>query len=153
LLVRWLFTGAVLCWPLGAFGGWWRWLAEAAWLSAAMACWAASRWQSRELAAARVMSQSAARLRTVGFMNQWPDRPLVPDEWTDESGFHEQVVAAISEGYCPKHRIALRTADGYCPVCLACYELTSSAGTADASGVWAPWAVTDGRTVQVSRYI
>lgn len=88
LLVRWLFTSAVLCWPLGAFGGWWRWLAEAAWLSAAMACWAASRWQSRELA--------AARLRTVGFMNQWPDRPLLPDEWTEESEFHEPVVAAIA---------------------------------------------------------
>ena len=98
LLVKWLLTGAVLCWPLGAFGGWWRWLAEAAWLSAVMACWAASRWQSRELAAPRVSSQSAARLRTGGFMSQWPDRPLVLDEWTDESGFHEQVVAAISEG-------------------------------------------------------
>jgi len=99
LLVRWLLTGAVLCWPLGAFGGWWRWLTEAAWLGAAMACWAASRWQSRELAAMRVASQSAARLHAVGFTSQWPDRPLVPDEWTDESGFHEQVVAAVSEGY------------------------------------------------------
>ena len=98
LLVKWLFTGAVLCWPLGAFGNWWRWPAEAAWLCAAMACWAASRWQSRELAAPRVAAQSVARLRTVGFMSQWPDRPLVPDGWTDESGFHEQVVAAISEG-------------------------------------------------------
>ena len=102
LLVRWLFTGAVLCWPLGAFGSWWRWLAEAAWLSAALACWAASRWQSRELAAPRVApwvaSQSAARLRAVDFMSQWPDRPLVPDEWTDESGFHEPVVAAVAEG-------------------------------------------------------
>jgi hypothetical protein len=98
LLVRWLFTAAVLCWPLGAFGGWWRWLAEAAWLSATMACWAASRWQSRELAAARVASRSPARLRAVGFTNQWPDRPLVPDEWADESGFHEQVAAAVSEG-------------------------------------------------------
>ena len=97
-LVRWLFTAAVLCWPLGAFGGWWRWLAEAAWLSAAMVCWAASRWQSRELAAPRVASQSAARLHAVGFMSQLPDRPLVPDEWTDKSGFHEQVVAAVSEG-------------------------------------------------------
>jgi hypothetical protein len=98
LLVKWLFTAAVLCWPLAAFGSWWRWLAEAAWLGAAMACWAASRWQSRELAAPRVASQSAARLRTVGFMSQWPDRPLVPGEWTGESGFHEQGVAAISEG-------------------------------------------------------
>ena len=98
LLVKWLFTSAVLCWPLGAFGSWWRWLAEAAWLSAMMACWAASRWQSRELAAPRVASQSAARLRTVSFTNQWPDRSLVPDEWADESGFHEQVVAAVSEG-------------------------------------------------------
>ena len=98
LLVRWLFTGALLCWPLGAFGGWSRWLAEAAWLSAAMACWAASRWQLRELAAPRVALQSAARLHAVGFMSQLPDRPLVPDEWTDEGGFHEQVVAAVSEG-------------------------------------------------------
>ncbi len=102
LLVRWLFTGAVLCWPLGAFGGGWRWLAEAVWLCAAMACWAASRWQSRELAAprvaSRVASQGAARLRAVDFMSQWPDRPLVPGEWTDESGFHEQVVAAVAEG-------------------------------------------------------
>ena len=98
LLVRWLFTAALLCWPLGAFGGWWRWLAEAAWLSAAMVCWAASRWQSREPAAPRVAPQSAARLHAVGFMSQLPDRPLVPDEWTDESGSHEQVVAAISEG-------------------------------------------------------
>jgi hypothetical protein len=98
LLVMWLFTGAVLCWPLGAFGGWSRWLAEAAWLSAAMACWAASRWQSRELAAPRISPQSAARLRTVDFMSHWPDRPLVPDGWTDESGFHEPVVAGISEG-------------------------------------------------------
>ena len=98
LLVRWLFTAAVLCWPLGAFGGWWRWLAEAAWLSAAMACWAASRWQSRELAAPRIASQSPARLRAVGFTSQRPDRPLVQDVWTDESGFHEQVVAAVAEG-------------------------------------------------------
>ena len=98
LLVRWLFTGAVLCWPLGAFGGWGRWLAEAAWLTAAMACWAASRWQSREMATPRVAAQSAARLRAVDFMSQLPDRPLVPDEWTDESEFHEQVAAAISEG-------------------------------------------------------
>jgi hypothetical protein len=98
LLVRWLFTSAVLCWPLGAFGGWWRWLAEAAWLGAAMACWAASRWQSRELAASRVASQSPARLRAVGVTNQRPDRPLGQDEWTDESGFHEQVVAAVAEG-------------------------------------------------------
>jgi len=98
LPVRWLSAGALLCWPLGAFGGWWRWLAEAAWLIAAMACWAASRWQSRELAAPRVASQSAARLHAVGFMSQLPDRPLVPDEWTDEGGFHEQVVAAVSEG-------------------------------------------------------
>ena len=97
-LVRWLFTGAVLCWPLGAFGGWGRWLAEAAWLSAAIACWAASRWQSRELAAPHVASQSAARLHAVDFMSQLPDRPLVPDEWTDGSGFHERVVAAVSEG-------------------------------------------------------
>jgi hypothetical protein len=92
LLVRWLFASAVLCWPLGAFGGWWRWLAEAAWLSAATACWAASRWQSRELAAARVASQSAARLRTAGSVN----RPLLPDGWTEESGSHEPVVAAIA---------------------------------------------------------
>ena len=98
LLVRWLFTGAVLCWPLGAFGGGWRWLTEAAWLGAAMACWAASRWQSRELAAPRVAAQSAARLHAVDFMSQLPGRPLVPDEWADESGFHEQVVAAVSEG-------------------------------------------------------
>jgi hypothetical protein len=98
LLARWLFTCAVLCWPLGAFSSWWRWLAEAAWLSAGLACWAASRWQSRELAAQGVASQSAERLRAVGFMNRWPDRPLVPDEWTDESGFHGQVVAGISEG-------------------------------------------------------
>ncbi len=98
LLVRWLFTGAILCWPLGAFGGWWRWLAEAAWLSAALACWAASRWQSRELAASRVASQGAARLRAVDFMSQLPGRPLVPVEWTDESGSHEQMVAAVSEG-------------------------------------------------------
>jgi hypothetical protein len=98
LLVKRLFTGAVLCWPLGAFGGWWRWLAEAAWLSAGMACWSASRWQSRELAAPRVASRSVARLHAVGFMSQLPDRPLVPDEWTDESGFDEQVVAAVSEG-------------------------------------------------------
>src|SRR5579863_2983101 len=91
LLVRWLFTSAVLCWPLGAFGGWWRWLAEAAWLIAATACWAASRWQSRELAAARVASPSAARLRTAGSVN----RPLLPAEWTDESGSHEPVVAAL----------------------------------------------------------
>jgi hypothetical protein len=96
LLVRWLLTGAVLCWPLRAFGGWWRGLAEAAWLSAALACWAASRWQSRELAAPRITSQAAARLHAVDFMSQLPDRPLVPDEWTDESGFHGQVVAAIS---------------------------------------------------------
>jgi hypothetical protein len=98
LLVRWLLTGAVLCWPLGAFGGWWRWLAEAAWLSAALACWAASRWQSRELAAPRVAPQRAARLRAVDFMSHWPERPLVPDEWIDESGLHGQVVAAIAEG-------------------------------------------------------
>ena len=98
LLVRWLCTGAVLCWPLGAFGGWGRWLAEAAWLCAAMACWAASRWQSRELAAPRFAPQTAARLHTVDFMSHWPDSPLVPDEWTDESGFHERVVAAVSEG-------------------------------------------------------
>lgn len=97
LLVRWLFTGALLSWPLGAFGGGWRWLAEAAWLSAALACWAASRWQSRELAAPRFAPQGAARLHTVDFMSQWPDRPLVPDEWNDESGLHEQV-AAISAG-------------------------------------------------------
>jgi hypothetical protein len=98
LLVRWLFTGAILFWPLGAFGGGWRWLAEATWLSAALGCWAASRWQSRELAAPRVASQGAARLHAVGFMKQWPDRPLVSDEWTDESGFREQAVAAVSHG-------------------------------------------------------
>jgi hypothetical protein len=96
LLVRWLVTSAVLCWPLGAFGGWGRWLAEAAWLSAAMVCWAASRWQSRELAAARVAPQSAARLRAVDFMSQLPDRPLLLDEWADESGLHEPAVAAIA---------------------------------------------------------
>lgn len=96
LLVRWLFTSAVLCWPLGAFGGWWRWLAEAAWLSAAIACWAASRWQSRELVAALIAPQNAARLRTAGSVNQWPDRPLLPAGWTEESGSHEPVAAAIA---------------------------------------------------------
>ena len=96
LLVRWLVTSAVLCWPLGAFGDWARWLAEAAWLSAVMVCWAASRWQSRELAVARVAPQSAARLRAVDFMSQLPDRPLLLDEWADESGLHEPAVAAIA---------------------------------------------------------
>jgi hypothetical protein len=84
-------------------------------------------------------------------MTRWPDRPLVPDEWTDESRYHKLVVAAVGEGHCPKHLTALRPPDGYCPSCGASWELTSHAGTIPASGPYPLFAVTDGRTVLVSR--
>ena len=84
-------------------------------------------------------------------MSRWPDRPLVPDEWTDDSGYHQQVVSAIAEGFCPKHQIPLESLDAYCPPCDACWELTTYAGTIPTTGPWPPWAVTDGSTVLVAR--
>lgn len=86
-------------------------------------------------------------------MSQWPEHPLVPDEWTDESGFHGPVVAAIAEGFCPKHLTPLSPADAFCSSCGDGWELTSSAGTVSTSGAWARWAVTDGEIVLVSRHI
>lgn len=137
-LVTWLLRGAVLCWPLGVFGGWWRWLAGAAWLTAVMACWTTSRWQSRELARPRVAAPSVARFHTAGFVNRWPDRPLVPAEWADQSRHHELVVPAVSEGFCPEHSTALSPADGSCRSCEAAWELAGAAETADASGAREP---------------
>jgi hypothetical protein len=55
-----------------------------------------------------------------GSMALWPDLPLVPDEWTDEIGYHQPVVAASTEGFCPKHLVALRSPDAYCPSCHVC---------------------------------
>jgi len=83
----------------------------------------------------------------------WPDYPLVPAEWADDS-YQPQVVAAIAEGHCPKHLGALAPPDGYCPSCRAGWELTMTAGTASSMpppGGWPPFAVTDGTTVLVSR--
>jgi hypothetical protein len=84
-------------------------------------------------------------------MAPWPDWPLIPDEWTDDSGHHQPVVAAIAEGFCPKHLVSLRLPDAYCPPCRASWELTTSAGTITASGPHPRFAVSDGRTVLVSR--
>jgi hypothetical protein len=144
-MVKLLLRGAVLCWPLGVFGGWWRWLAEAAWLTAVMACWITSRWQSSELARPRAAAPSVARFQTAGLVNRWPerllvrpDRPLVPDEWADASRHHELVVAAVSGGFCPEHSTALNPADGSCRSCEAAWELAGAAETADASGAREP---------------
>ena len=84
-------------------------------------------------------------------MGPWPDRPLIPDEWTDDSGYHQPVVAAIAEGFCPKHLIALRLPDAYCRPCDASWELTISAGTIPTTRPYPPFAVSDGRTVLVCR--
>jgi hypothetical protein len=87
-------------------------------------------------------------------MMPWPDRPLVPDDWTNDSGYHQQVSAAIAGGFSPKHLTALGSfGDDYCPSCNACWELTTYAGTIPTTGPWPPWIVTDGSPVLVSRYI
>jgi hypothetical protein len=86
-------------------------------------------------------------------MALWPDRPLIPDEWTDESGYHQPVVAAITEGFCPKHLGALRSPDAYCPSCDASWELTIYTGTIPTGGPYPRFAVSDGRTVLVSRVL
>ncbi len=88
---------------------------------------------------------------------QWPDDPLIPDEWADEEKYHPQVVAALSEGFCPKHMIKLvpagsLSATDYCRPCRASWEFTTSAGTVPTTGMWVPrFAVTDGTVVLVSR--
>ncbi len=91
--------------------------------------------------------------------HRWPDRPIVPDEWTDDSGYHPYVVAAISEGFCPKHTIPLSAADAltaadFCSPCGVSWELTNTAGTISTFGAPPPpFAVTEGTVVLVSRYL
>jgi hypothetical protein len=91
---------------------------------------------------------------------RWPDHPLVPEPWTDDSPFHVEVVSALSEGACPKHLLPLAGHDGWCPRSGAYWELVSAASTipvlyADrilgGPGVYPGWAQTDGRVVQVTR--
>jgi hypothetical protein len=87
-------------------------------------------------------------------MTRWPDRPIIPDAWIGNSVHHPAVVAALSEGYCPKHLTALGTSDSdYCSSCRICWELESCAGTIPTTGPYPPWAVTDGNTVLVCKTI
>jgi hypothetical protein len=86
-------------------------------------------------------------------VNKWPDSPLIPLEWdwSDAWWLHANVM--ISEGYCPKHGQPL-SGTGRCATCLGVtWELTSAAGTANATFLHPlpSWAVTDGDTVLVER--
>jgi hypothetical protein len=83
----------------------------------------------------------------------WPNDPLVPDDWAaDEAAHHPHVVAAMAEGFCPKHLVQFG-ADSMCTPCGARWEFVSAAGTAPTCIAAPPFAVTDGHTVLVSRYL
>lgn len=76
-------------------------------------------------------------------MNQWPDYPIVPLEWDDQQRFHPYVTATLAEGFCPKHRLPLRRADGKCLDCGLFWELTSTAGTISTDIAITDIAITD----------
>lgn len=90
---------------------------------------------------------------------QWPEDPLIPEAWADEVKYHPIVVAALAEGFCPKHLVKLTPAGSisasaadFCPPCRASWEFTTAAGTASTSDLLIPrFAVTDGSVVLVSR--
>jgi hypothetical protein len=88
-------------------------------------------------------------------LKTWPDEPLIPDDWCDNSGYLPLVLTRLSEGHCPKHATPFSREDGYCVRCNAAYELVDSSGTIALTnvgpGVFPRWAMTDGTTVMISR--
>lgn len=84
-------------------------------------------------------------------MALWPERPIVPLAWDDEETYHPIVSSTLAEGFCPKHGVMLRTADGHCGRCGLDWELVSSAGTIPVTGPYPHFAQTDGKSVIVTR--